>query len=203
MTNFVFSMVLTDSTFNISICQGICIRIMTKSWVFSLYTHRVWPEWLMLDRTFHYGCEHFSLLNNPRMRYQNLYNKLFTVYVFWHLLPSSPFLRRIHKFFHDMICFMYMYSNQGSHFCDHLWRVAVSLGIPLQWRYNDSDGVSNHQPHDCLLNRLFKVQVKENIKASRHLPLRGEFTGDRWIPRQLREKSFHLMMSSCANNHLD
>ena len=24
----------------------------------------------------------------------------------------------------------------------------------LQWRHNESDGVSNHQPHDCLLNRL-------------------------------------------------
>ena len=27
--------------------------------------------------------------------------------------------------------------------------------IPLQWRHNGRDGVSNHQPHDCLLNRLF------------------------------------------------
>ena len=26
------------------------------------------------------------------------------------------------------------------------------------------------------------VQIKENIKAHRHWPLYGEFTGDRWIP---------------------
>ena len=26
----------------------------------------------------------------------------------------------------------------------------------LQWRHNDPDGVSHHQPHDCLLNRLFR-----------------------------------------------
>ena len=26
---------------------------------------------------------------------------------------------------------------------------------PLQWRHNGPDGVSTHQPHDCLLNRLF------------------------------------------------
>ena len=26
------------------------------------------------------------------------------------------------------------------------------------------------------------VDTKENIKAPRHLPLWGEFTGDRWIP---------------------
>ena len=40
--------------------------------------------------------------------------------------------------------------------------------LTLQWRHNERDGVSNHQSHDCLLNRLFKVQIKENIKASHH-----------------------------------
>ena len=28
-----------------------------------------------------------------------------------------------------------------------------------------------------------QAQIKENIKAPRHWPLCGEFTGDRWIPR--------------------
>ena len=54
-------------------------------------------------------------------------------------------------------------------------------------------------------SRLFtqpfiRVQIKENIKAPRHWLLRGEFTGDRWIPRtkgQWRGKCFHLMTSSC------
>ena len=27
--------------------------------------------------------------------------------------------------------------------------------IALQWRHNGRNGVSNHQPHDCLLNRVF------------------------------------------------
>ena len=30
--------------------------------------------------------------------------------------------------------------------------------------HNERDGVSNHQPHDCLLNRLFKAQIKETSK---------------------------------------
>ena len=29
-------------------------------------------------------------------------------------------------------------------------------GAPLRWRHNGLDSVSNHQPHDCLLNRLFR-----------------------------------------------
>ena len=53
----------------------------------------------------------------------------------------------------------------------------------LQWRHIERNGVSNHQPHDCLLNQLFKAQIKENIKTPRQWPLRGEFTDDRWIPR--------------------
>ena len=28
--------------------------------------------------------------------------------------------------------------------------------VPLQWRHNGRDGVSYHQLHDCLLNRLFR-----------------------------------------------
>ena len=46
---------------------------------------------------------------------------------------------------------------------------------------------------------FIQTQIKENIKAPRHWPLCGEFTGDRWIPRtngQLRGKCFHLMTSS-------
>ena len=43
----------------------------------------------------------------------------------------------------------------------------------LRWRHNERDIFSNHQPHDCLLNRLFR-QIKENIKAPRHWPLCGE-----------------------------
>ena len=69
----------------------------------------------------------------------------------------------------------------------------------LQWRHNEHDSVSNHQPHDCLLKRLFR-QIKENIKAPRHWPLCGEFNGGRGFPRtngQWRVKCFHLMTSSC------
>ena len=70
-----------------------------------------------------------------------------------------------------------------------------SLNTALQWRHNGRDSVSNHQPHDCLLNRLFRRRSKKTPK----LRFTG-FTGDRWIPRtngHLRGKCFHLMTSSC------
>ena len=36
--------------------------------------------------------------------------------------------------------------------------------ITLQWRYNGRDGVSNHQSHGCLLNRLFRRRSKKTPK---------------------------------------
>ena len=34
----------------------------------------------------------------------------------------------------------------------------------LRWRHNGRDGVSNHQPPDCLLNRLFRRRSKKTSK---------------------------------------
>ena len=36
--------------------------------------------------------------------------------------------------------------------------------MPLRWRHNGRDGVSNHQPHHCLLNRLFRRKSKKTPK---------------------------------------
>ena len=42
----------------------------------------------------------------------------------------------------------------------------VSAGGPLQWRHNGCNGVSNHQPHDCLLNRLFRRRSKKHRSSA-------------------------------------
>ena len=92
----------------------------------------------------------------------------------------------------------------------YMWKVLMRwiqhwftcMYVSLQWRHNERDGVSNHQPDNCLLNRLFNAQIKENIKAPRHWPLWGEFAGNRWISRtkgQERGNCFHLMTSSCSD----
>ena len=51
----------------------------------------------------------------------------------------------------------------------------------LQWRHNERDGISNHQPHDCLLNRLFRRRTKKTSKLrvtglfAWNSPVTGEF----------------------------
>ena len=64
--------------------------------------------------------------------------------------------------------------------------VVVTISVPylkwtLQWRCNERNGVSNHQPHDCLLNRLFRHRSKKTSKlrvtglCEGNSPVTGEF----------------------------
>ena len=76
----------------------------------------------------------------------------------------------------------------------------MHLPIPLQWHHNGRDSISNHQPHDCLLNHLLRRTTKKTSKLRFTGLCAGEFTGDQWIRRtngQLCGKCFHLMTSSC------
>ena len=55
----------------------------------------------------------------------------------------------------------------------------------LRWRHNDRDGVSNHQPYDCVLNRLFRHRWKKTSKlpvtgpCAGNSPVTGEFPAQR------------------------
>ena len=40
----------------------------------------------------------------------------------------------------------------------------MCLPVTLQWRHNGRDSVSNHQHHDCLLNRWFRRRSKRTSK---------------------------------------
>ena len=43
-------------------------------------------------------------------------------------------------------------------------QIFVLFYCSLQWRHNQHDGVSNHQPPDCLLNPLFRRKSKKTPK---------------------------------------
>ena len=49
-------------------------------------------------------------------------------------------------------------------FCHLLHIYPGNTGTSLQWRHNDHDCVSNHQPRCCLLNRLFRRRSKKTSK---------------------------------------
>ena len=54
----------------------------------------------------------------------------------------------------------------------------------LLWHHNELAGVSNHQPRDCLFNVYSRADQTKNIKAPRHWPFCGEFTGTGEFPAQ-------------------
>ena len=57
--------------------------------------------------------------------------------------------------------------------------------LSLQWRHNECDGVSNYQPLDYLLNRLFRRRSKKTSKlrvtglCAGNSPVTGEFPAQR------------------------
>ena len=91
-----------------------------------------------------------------------------------------------------------------------------------QWRHNGHNGVSNHQPPDCLLNRLFLRRSKKTSKLRvtglcvGNSPATGEFPAQmasnaenviigwrhhvsRKISRSVRERLTHAKWSQCWN----
>ena len=52
---------------------------------------------------------------------------------------------------------------------------------PLQWHHNERDGISNHQPHECLLKRLFARRSKLRVTGlyGGNSPVTGEFPAQR------------------------
>ena len=81
-----------------------------------------------------------------------------------HVVLSSPNLTRSHT---GSVPFDTLVLSFGI-FCHTRWK------IPFQWRHNDHDSVSNHQPHGCLLNRLFR---RRSMKTSK-LRVTGLWVGN-------------------------
>ena len=61
--------------------------------------------------------------------------------------------------------YIYTFSNLTTDPCWQDTRLQCgSHDKSLQWRHNGHDRVSNHQPHDCLLNRIFRRRSKKTSK---------------------------------------
>ena len=54
----------------------------------------------------------------------------------------------------------------------------------LQWSHNERDGVSNHKPHSCLHNRLFRRRSKKTSKLHVTCLCEGNSPGTGEFPAQ-------------------
>ena len=97
------------------------------------------------------------------------------------------------------------------HRVDLAW---LSKRLPLQWRHNGRDGVSNHQRLDCLFNRLFRRRSKKTSKlhvtglCEGHSLVTGEFPSQRasnakmliwWCHREWRTANHNVFQGEDHN----
>ena len=109
----------------------------------------------------------------------------------WRALPWKQKLYEKQHLFHWAIYSSAIFLGKYS-FWFEINKVAICLHIvtrelfhhdfsALQWRHNGHDGISNHQAHGCLLNRLFRHRSKKTTKlcvtglCEGNSPITGEF----------------------------
>ena len=74
----------------------------------------------------------------------------------WCVTILCDFLPSIHK------CLLWDFLNMSHN--ESVWCWCRFANETLHWCHNEPDGVSNHQPHHCLLNCLFRCRSKKTSK---------------------------------------
>ena len=92
------------------------------------------------------------------MCWESVHNDLMTVF------ESNTCYSRCAKNLGAMILWQLMRQKHGRSDLWKLTRKNLDVIIPLQWRLNEHDSVSNHQRLDCLINRLFRPRWKKTSK---------------------------------------
>ena len=75
--------------------------------------------------------------------------------------------------------------------------LAFMISNSLQWRHNGRDDVSNHQPHDCLLNRLFRRRSKRTSKLRITSLFVGNSPGTGEFPTQMASNAENVSIWWC------
>ena len=78
----------------------------------------------------------------------------------------------------------------------------------LRWRHNGPDSVSNHQPHHCLLNRLFRRRSKKTSKLRVTGLCVGNSPGTGGFPAQMASNAENVSIwwrlhRSVFSNHFE
>ena len=107
----------------------------------------------------------------------------------WRILLLSLFLLLLRSDYGHpwWINTVYPVSPEPHHRPQHQWGNTEGHDFvkSLPWRHNGRDGVSNHQPHDCLLKRSFRRRSKKASKlrvtglCAGNSPVTGDFPAQR------------------------
>ena len=75
--------------------------------------------------------------------------------------------------------------------------------VTLQWHHNGHDGISNHQPHHCLLNRLFGRRSKKTSKLRITGLCAGNSPGTGEFPAQMASNADNVSILWCHHENFD
>ena len=91
---------------------------------------------------------------------QTFFEKKFLLLLIFFFIYFLIFL-----FFIYLFLFFELASNYNMHSSVHTVSTShAHTNQALHWRHNGRDSVSNHQPHDCLFNGLFRRRSKKTWK---------------------------------------
>ena len=100
------------------------------------------------------------------------------------------------------------WSSTGLQIFNYMVKIGYQVSIPsngcrgtLQWSHNGRDGVSDYQPHDCLLNRLFRGRSKKTSKLRVTGLCAGNSPGTGEFPAQMASNAKNV--SIWWRHHVD
>ena len=97
------------------------------------------------------------------MLYHNIHEDWFITVPSYLTVPIT-FTKSVVAAWHEAIRHYVASITGGERLMALRWRESYQESHTLRWRHNGRDSVSNHQPHDCLLNRLFRRRSKKTSK---------------------------------------
>ena len=111
--------------------------------------------------------------------WMQIWKQVHSYFVWNHCLDSTMITRNSFGFKYGINTFAWSadYVMMYCYKCIH----THAQPYTLRWRHNDHAGVSNHQPHGCLLNCLFRRKSKKTSKlrvtglCAGNSPETGEF----------------------------
>ena len=110
-----------------------------------------------MHRTESFASDQYLIINHPMV---------FAIYAaLWICTDSNHCYKMPTKHISSLIHLYFLFFHLEN---SHLW-----WRFALQWGHNERDGVSNHQPHDCLLNRLFRHRSKKTSSFASLAFVRG------------------------------
>ena len=132
-------------------------------------THGPHGKFAVFQTTFSYSPSLMKIVIYIYFFHWNVFpmvQSIINQHFFWYWLDAEkgnkPLLEPILVYFTDSCAStsLHEFDNPEGYVLKWLIRDSNKTQLTLRWRHNGRDGVSNHQPNDCLLNRLFGRKSK-------------------------------------------